>query len=53
MLLHWFCKLPFPNRPCSRLRAAFSLAPEDKIDEAFRRLAELIREEKKMIENKK
>ncbi len=34
------------SKPCSYLRAAFSLADEDKMYEAFRRLAELIREEK-------
>ncbi len=37
---------PDKSVPCSRLRAAFSLASEEKMDEAFRRLAELIREEK-------
>jgi len=34
------------DQPCSYLRASFSLAPEDKIDEGFARLAQLIKEEK-------
>ncbi|TRY64269.1 hypothetical protein TCAL_03982 [Tigriopus californicus] len=34
-----------PNKPCSYLRAAFSLASEKDIDLGFQRLAEVIREE--------
>ncbi len=33
------------KRPSPYLRASYSIAPEEKFDEAFRRLAELIREE--------
>lgn len=33
------------DKPCQHLRAAFSIAPEDKFDPAMERLAQLIREE--------
>ena len=38
---------PDPRTPCSHMRAAFSIVPEKDMDEAMRRLAELIREEQK------
>eukprot|EP00092_Neocalanus_flemingeri_P004236 GFUD01004556.1.p1 GENE.GFUD01004556.1~~GFUD01004556.1.p1 ORF type:complete len:438 (-),score=98.23 GFUD01004556.1:51-1364(-) len=36
---------PDMDKPCSYLRAAFSIAPEDKFEPAMERLAELIKEE--------
>jgi len=36
---------PDLNKPCSYLRAAFSIAPEENFEPAMERLAELIREE--------
>ena len=36
---------PDVSRPCQYLRAAFSIASEDKFEPAMERLAELIREE--------
>ena len=36
---------PDPKEPCPYLRAAFSIVPEKDMDEAMRRLAELIKEE--------
>jgi kynurenine/2-aminoadipate aminotransferase len=48
MLLPGKAFSPLPDEPCQYLRASFSIAPEDKIDVAFERLATLIREEQKM-----
>ena len=39
---------PDVNKPCQYLRAAFSIAKEDKFDSAMERLADLIREEIKL-----
>ena len=36
---------PDPSQPCQHLRAAFSIAAEDKFDVAMERLAGLVREE--------
>ena len=36
---------PNVEKPCQYLRAAFSIAAEDKFDPAMERLANLIREE--------
>ena len=36
---------PDVSKPCQYLRAAFSIAPEDKFEPAMERLAKLIREE--------
>ena len=37
-----------PDKPCNYLRAAYSVAPVDRMDVAFERLATLIKEELKM-----
>lgn len=47
MLLPGAAFMPDKARPSPFMRAAFSLAGDDKIDVAFARLAELIREEEK------
>ena len=39
---------PDLDKPCSYLRAAFSIAPEDKFEPAMERLAELVKEELKI-----
>ena len=39
---------PDVNKPCQYLRAAFSIAKEDKFDSAMERLADLITEEIKL-----
>ena len=36
---------PDLDKPCQYLRAAFSIAPEEKFEPAMQRLADLIREE--------
>ena len=36
---------PDSSAPCQHLRAAFSIAPEERFEPAMERLAELIREE--------
>ena len=36
---------PDVNKPCQYLRAAFSIAPEEKFEPAMARLAELIKDE--------
>ncbi len=44
--------VPDAHSPSPYLRASYSIAPEDKFDEAFRRLAELIREERERLHQK-
>jgi len=44
---------PDVNNPCPYLRAAFSIAPEDKFEPAMERLAQLIREELEIEKTKK
>ena len=39
-----------PEKGCGYLRAAYSVAPVDKMDVAFERLATLIKEELKVAE---
>ena len=44
---------PDMNKPCSYLRAAFSIAPEDKFEPAMERLAQLIQEELEIEKSRK
>lgn len=43
--------MPDPEAPCSYVRASYSLASEEQIDQGFQRLSELIKEELRQMQN--